>query len=222
MAAAIHATTGWRRNTRRRRWPALAAILGAHGLGFYALLQLGAVRERIAESMPLMVSFIAAPAAPQVQAPPPAPEPVKPGVEQHLIASPRPTQSTMQAPPQPVQEAPIADAEPTPPASPAPPAPAAAAPVTPPSFVAAYLDNPAPEYPRLSRRLKESGGVLLRVRVGAGGRAEQVELGRSSGYERLDQAALEAVRKWRFVAARQGDQAVAAWVIVPINFTLDQ
>jgi len=217
MAAASYAMGGWRRNTRRRRWPAVAAILGAHVAGLYALTQIGAVREHIAESVPLMVSFIAAPPAPEVQVPPPPPEPVKPRVEQHLIASPRPTSSPMQAPPQPVQEAPMAE-----PAPPVPPAPPAAAPVTPPNFVAAYLDNPAPEYPRLSRRLKESGGVLLHVKVSTEGHAEQVELHKSSGYERLDQAAQEAVRRWRFVPARQADQAVAAWVIVPINFTLDQ
>lgn len=218
MAAVSDAMTGWRRNTRRRRWPAVAAILGAHLLGLYALMQIGAVRERIAEAAPLFVSFIAAPPAPAVKVPPP--EPVKPRVQQHLIASPRPAQSAMQAPPEPAQEAP--PAEPTPSEPPAPPAPAAAAPVTPPNFVAAYLDNPAPEYPRLSRRLRESGGVLLHVLVSSEGHAEQIELHKSSGYERLDQAAQEAVRKWRFVPARQADQAVAAWVIVPINFTLDQ
>jgi protein TonB len=222
MAAVTYSTAGWRGNTRHRRWPAAAAILGAHLAVLFVLLQIGAVRERIAEAAPLIVSFIAAPPAPQLQAPPPKPEPVpvKPRVER-LIASPRPTPSTMQAPPQPVQQEPLAD--PTPPQPPpAPSASAVAAPVTPPSFVAAYLDNPAPDYPRLSRRLKESGGVLLRVLVSPAGRAEKVELNKGSGYERLDQAALEAVHRWRFVPARQGDASVAAWVIVPINFTLDQ
>ncbi|MDE0853533.1 MAG: energy transducer TonB, partial [Nevskia sp.] len=80
----------------------------------------------------------------------------------------------------------------------------------------------APDYPHLSRRLKESGTVLLRVLVSAEGRPGQIELNQSSGYVRLDQAAIEAVRQWRFVAAKQGEQAVSAWVIVPINFQLDQ
>lgn len=217
MAAASYTLGGWRRNTRRRRWPAVAAIFGAHLAGLHALLQIGAVRERIAEAAPLMVSFIAAPPAPEVQAEPPKPKPAMPKLEPHLIASPRPAQSAMQVPPEPVHETPVADAEPAPP-----PAPAAAAPVTPPDFVAAYLDNPAPEYPRLSRRLKESGGVLLRVLVSPQGQAGKVEVSKSSGYERLDQAAQEAVRSWRFVPARQGDQPISAWVIVPINFTLDQ
>lgn len=220
MATAHYGAPGWREQTAQRRWPAVAAIVALHGVGLYAALQIGAVRERIAEAAPMFVSFIAAPPAPQVQAPPPRPEPVRPKVEQHLIASPRPSASPMQAPPAPVHEEPVAD--PTTPTPPAPPAPAVAAPVVPPNFVAAYLDNPKPEYPRISRRLKESGNVLLRVRVSTEGRPETIELHKSSGFERLDQAAQDAVRRWRFVPAKQGDQALAAWVIVPINFTLDQ
>jgi len=218
MAAAHHGAPAWRDRAAPRRWPAIAAILALHGAGLYAALRTGAVRERAAEAAPLLVSFIAAP-PPREQAQPARPEPARAKAEPRLIAAPGPAPSPMQAPPPPPREEPAAAA--APPAPPAPPAPAADAPLTPPNFAAAYLDNPAPEYPRLSRRLKESGRVLLRVRVGAGGRAEQIELGRSSGYERLDQAAQDAVRRWRFAPARQGDQAVAAWVIVPINFQLE-
>lgn len=211
---------GWHHHRRGGRWPAIAAIVALHGIGLYAAMQIGAVRETIEEAAPLFVSFIAAPPAPEVKAPPPRPEPVKPKHEPRLISTPRPSASPMQTPPQPVHEEPVAEV--TPPTPPAPPAPAPAAPITPPNFVAAYLDNPTPEYPRLSRRMKESGTVLLRVRVSPEGRSAQVELNKSSGYERLDQAAVEAVRKWRFVPAKQGEQAVSAWVLVPINFQLEQ
>ncbi|WP_051748177.1 energy transducer TonB [Nevskia soli] len=211
---------GWHHQRRGGRWPAIAAIVALHGLGLYAALQIGAVRETIEEAAPLFVSFIAAPPAPEVKAPPPTPEPLKPKHEPRLISTPQPSASPMQTPPQPVHEEPVAEV--TPPTPPAPPAPAPAAPITPPNFVAAYLDNPTPEYPRLSRRMKESGTVLLRVRVSPEGRSAQVELNQSSGYERLDQAAVEAVRRWRFAPARQGEQAVSAWVLVPINFQLEQ
>ena len=215
---------GWHSRSKGGRWPAIAAIVALHGLGLYAALQIGAVRETLEEAAPLFVSFIAAPPAPEVQAPQPKPEPepepVKPKHEPRLISTPQPSASPMQTPPQPAHEEPVVDT--TPPTPPAPPAPAPAAPITPPNFVAAYLDNPVPEYPRLSRRLKESGTVLLRVRVSPEGRSAQVNLNKSSGYDRLDQSAIEAVRKWRFVPAKQGEQAVAAWVIVPINFQLDQ
>ncbi len=212
--------TGWHSHGQGGRWPAIAAIVALHGLGLYAALQIDAVRETLEEAAPLFVSFIAAPPAPEVQAPPPKPEPIKPKHESRLISTPLPSASPMQTPPQPAHEEPVVDT--TPPTPPAPPAPAPAAPITPPNFVAAYLDNPVPEYPRLSRRLKESGTVLLRVRVSPEGRSAQVNLNKSSGYDRLDQSAIEAVRKWRFVPAKQGEQAVAAWVIVPINFQLDQ
>ena len=85
-----------------------------------------------------------------------------------------------------------------------------------------YLNNPAPAYPPLSRRLREQGTVLLRVHVDADGRATEVEVKSSSGSPRLDQAALLTVRQWRFVPGRLGGQAIAAWVLVPVAFSLSQ
>ncbi|MGH8550853.1 MAG: TonB family protein [Methylococcales bacterium] len=90
-----------------------------------------------------------------------------------------------------------------------------------PSFNAAYLNNPAPEYPAISRRLGEQGLVLLSVKVTADGRADAVAVHTSSGWSRLDQAALKGVQKWRFVPARRGGQAVNASVIVPVRFSIE-
>ena len=89
-----------------------------------------------------------------------------------------------------------------------------------PIFNADYLDNPKPPYPQLSRRYGETGRVLLRVYVSANGRAERVEIATSSGFERLDTAARNAVYAWRFVPARRGSERVAAWVIIPLVFNL--
>jgi protein TonB len=89
------------------------------------------------------------------------------------------------------------------------------------SFDAAYLNNPAPAYPLISRRQGESGKVLLLVQVTPHGTAAQVEIKQSCGFPRLDEAALEAVRKWHFVPARHGDVAVAASVVVPLSFKLN-
>ncbi|MCX7627338.1 MAG: energy transducer TonB [Methylophilaceae bacterium] len=89
-----------------------------------------------------------------------------------------------------------------------------------PRFDADYLDNPAPGYPSLSRKLREEGLVLLRVRVDATGQPVQVSLHQSSGFERLDERALQTVKRWKFVPAKRGGQAVEAWVIVPILFSL--
>jgi protein TonB len=88
-------------------------------------------------------------------------------------------------------------------------------------FDADYLNNPKPVYPPISRRLGEAGKVVLRVHVDAGGKALEVAVKNSSGYLRLDAIAREAVTQWRFVPARRGESAVAAWVLVPIVFSLE-
>ena len=89
-----------------------------------------------------------------------------------------------------------------------------------PSFVAAYLSNPPPDYPSTSKRMREQGRVLLRVLVSREGRPLAVDIEKSSGYGRLDAAALDAVRRWKFVPARQGDEPVEAAVLVPLDFAL--
>jgi protein TonB len=172
--------------------------------------------------------------APQPPKPRPQPAPKKP------LAAPQPVTEARTAitreeapPPAPVASAP-APASPAPAPPPAPrtlasaAAPSAAAnhgasraTVTAARFDAAYLNNPPPAYPALSRRMREQGRVLLRVLVTADGRAGRIELSESSGSSRLDAAAEAAVARWRFVPARQGDRDVDAWVIVPIVFKLE-
>jgi protein TonB len=93
-------------------------------------------------------------------------------------------------------------------------------PLSAPEFLAAYLHNPKPPYPISARRNGESGTVRLKVLVTSEGAAGKVELERSSGFDALDQAALETVKRWRFVPARRGDEAVDRWVTVPIDFRL--
>ena len=85
-------------------------------------------------------------------------------------------------------------------------------------FDADYLHNPAPQYPSQSRRLKEEGTVLLLVQVSAEGSPVSIQIRQSSGFERLDEAGLQAVRQWRFVPAKRGNEAIASSVIVPIQF----
>lgn len=120
-----------------------------------------------------------------------------------------------------LQELPPVDTASAPNQAPSAPAAEPSSPITPPNFNVAYLDNPPPVYPAISRRMGEGGTVLLRVYVSGGGHAEKVEIKASSGSQRLDGAAMEAVRQWQFVPAKQGDQAVSAWVLVPISFNLE-
>ncbi|MDP2881955.1 MAG: energy transducer TonB [Azonexus sp.] len=96
-----------------------------------------------------------------------------------------------------------------------------AAPVAAARFDAAYLNNPEPKYPPLSRRLGEEGKVLLKVRVTVDGQPSAVDLEKTSSFERLDEAARQAVARWRFVPAKRGNEAIEATVIVPVVFRLD-
>lgn len=226
----------------------LVLALLLHAVVLAAILTHPAVRSAVAPVTPIMVSFvarepaIAPPAAaapapalpvptPKVRQPPrrveperlvsmaPAPAPAAPSVAEP--APNVPAAARAEPAPAPSVQA-LARAEPERPsaASASAPAPAPAA-VSAPRFDAAYLQNPAPVYPALSRRMKEQGKVMLRVHVSPNGAADQVELRDSSGSVRLDTAALETVKRWRFLPARQGEQSVPAWVLVPISFYLE-
>ena len=83
-----------------------------------------------------------------------------------------------------------------------------------------YDRNPSPDYPRRARQLGFEGTVLLDVAVNAGGGVDAVAVAASSGYAILDEAALNAVKKWRFTPARRGGMPVAARVQVPVRFAL--
>lgn len=85
-----------------------------------------------------------------------------------------------------------------------------------------YLHNPKPAYPPTSRRLGEQGKVVLRVLIGVDGRAQDASVLASSGYDRLDRAALEAARQWRYVPGKRGGVPEPMWVKVPIAFDLSE
>jgi len=84
-----------------------------------------------------------------------------------------------------------------------------------------YSQTPLPDYPRLAKLRGWEGVTILRVEVREDGRVGRVELARSSGYPVLDEAAMKAVRAWRFEPARRGGAAVACVIEVPIRFKLD-
>lgn len=210
----------------------IAIVVLAH-VGVLALLM---APSRLKQTEPSVVSvrMIAAQAMPMA-----APEPAKPQPRPKITPKPKPI---------PVKQAPVLAAAPisTAPAiteapivipAPAHPSPAPVAvqsgatqasakpagepaPFVQARFDAGYLQNPAPTYPAISRRLGEEGRVMLRVFVENNGLPSKLEIRTSSGSSRLDQSALEAVQRWKFVPARRGDEAVAAWVVVPIVFNL--
>ncbi len=207
-----------------QRWPFVIAVVLVHAFLIGALLSIK--YQRVERPRPVTTMVTLLPEA----GPPPSSKAVepKPAAEARPeIRGPQPVVQTNPAPlPLAVTSQPVAPAPPStqaPAATPTPaPAPVAGpeAPVTAPSFSAKHLDNPPPRYPTESRRAREEGTVILKVLVSPDGRPEDIQVSKSSGYERLDKAALSAVRKWRFVPARQADAAVSAWVTFPIPFSL--
>jgi protein TonB len=77
-----------------------------------------------------------------------------------------------------------------------------------------------PSYPSSAKRLGIQGTTLLRVHVLEDGRVGAIDVEQSAGHPDLDQAATEAVRRWRFEPARRGEQAVAMWVRLPVEFRI--
>lgn len=207
----------------------VAAIVAAHAAGAWGLMQIGAVREAVREAAPMFVDLIAPPApqAPPVPPPPQPPQPIPkkaPPPVPVIAAAPSPAPSPFTVPAPPPEPVVIAPSPPAPPvmaavpASPAPPAP----PKVLPASAVQYLDTPAPEYPRLSRRNLEAGRVVVRVFIDEAGAPRQVQVGKSSGFERLDAAALAAVLKFRFRPPTENGQPVSGWTHVPIDFGLER
>jgi protein TonB len=108
--------------------------------------------------------------------------------------------------------------------------PDAGTPVTPAAVALAPGDQPVPlsgqtpppRYPAEALRRGQSGTVLVRVEVDATGAPAGVALVQRSGSRDLDRAAMEAVRKWRFMPAQRDGQAVAASLVIPIDFKADE
>jgi periplasmic protein TonB len=177
----------------------LAAVLGAHATALFAALYWVHSAPPAEEPKVLTVSMLtqqAEPVKPPEPLPPspPPPKPVEKPKPKPLLTSPKPT--------------PVAD-------------PIIAAP-EPPRFDMAYLQNPAPAYPAMSKRLHEEGTAVLRVLVSESGEALSVEVDKSSGYSRLDDAARRAVQRWKFSPSRLGDKPVRGIAMVPIVFSLSR
>jgi protein TonB len=77
-----------------------------------------------------------------------------------------------------------------------------------------------PAYPASARRLGIQGTTTLRLHVAADGRVGEIVVEQSAGHPDLDQAAADAVKRWRFEPARRGQEAVAMWVLLPVEFHL--
>lgn len=217
--------------------PLAKRSVGAGAVGLHvaavAWLVIGTPMEpaQVGEPRTLQVEWIAAPAPPAppvTQPPPPVPQPAPAQPPRPTVVStPRPTPAPapfVAPPPEPVAPAPAVAAAPAPhapPAPPAPPPPPPAAPRTVSVSEISFLTPPQLDYPLASRRAREQGQARVRVLVDAQGRPQQMELLRSTGSTRLDEAALAAVRATRFKPYMENGVAQAVRVVMPLDFELE-
>ena len=198
-----------------RKWlPALGLVIVLHVAVWWGYTHF---KDEIVPPRPLPVVQVSLltpsiPLEPRVVPPKPLPQ----KIERQSKAQPQ-LQPVQPVAERAVQQAPAVASPPVPVAAPPAPEPV----VEPPRFNADYLSNPPPAYPLSVRRRGIEGTVLVRAEVAASGECLRAELKKTSGHGLLDQAALEAVKKWRFVPAKRGSQAVVAWVEVPITFKLE-
>jgi len=187
-----------------------AMVVAAHVAVIYAV----AVSLGVIETPPIMEPLKAV----MIETPPPEPEKYVPPETPPVAAPP-----TMEVPlPEvPVIAPPVETAVTIPPPSETSPAPSPA-PAVGETKSLQVTRRIEPVYPPASRRMDEHGTVTLRIYVDERGRPREVEVAKSSGFARLDEAAVIAVKRWVFAPAMKDSQAVATWTRVNVVFELKQ
>ena len=223
-----------------RKFAIVGSVLLLHAMALWAL-QSGLLTRAVEVVTPVQVLAASVPVpaspapAPKAAVEPPkqipkttqpvmepsraAPPPVVSATPANATATATPLAASAEGPPS--VAAPVGVSVPQGGAQPAPSVANTAARVELPSSDADYLHNPKPEYPRMSRQRNEQGKVVVNVFIGTDGLAQKAEIKASSGFERLDAAALATVKAWRYVPGKRGGVAEAMWFAVPINFVME-
>jgi protein TonB len=169
----------------------------------------------------LFVNFIAPPPPKRHEEPKPPPSPKPKPIEipqprQIVAETPVVAPADHVAPPPPPSPAPVIAAPPAPPAPPKPAEPVMLGG----ELAVACPERAPPRYPHHSRRLGEEGAVVLRVELTEHGTVDIARIHSSSGFARLDEAALGAVKTWRCTPPTRNGQPVRAVALQPFNFVL--
>ena len=204
---------------RRANLPAIATIVAVHAALLTGLVMFDVIPlHRAPPPTPLVIELLRETPPPPaiVQAKPVDPPIVAPAP---MVRMPPPPVAVVETAPPVVQTpvvvavvAPVAVATPTPAPS--------TGPVDHPDVLPQTLSRAELRYPTESRRQKEQGTVVLQVLITTGGTVADIKVRQSSGFDRLDDAALASVRRWRFRAALKDGQAVMAWGVVAIPFQI--
>lgn len=207
----------------------LLFVLALHGMLLYAGMRYKLIPPP-QEAVTIFVNLINPPPPKKDEERPEQPKPIPP--QKVKLVKPRPVEQPKPAPVL-VAEAPVVSAsEPVaPPPEPvieAPPEPEPVVPPSPPAPVVMQSElslscpqRAMPNYPAASRRSNEQGRVVLRVELDETGRITLVRVAESSGFKRLDEACLEAVRSWRCNAAIRDGKAVRGIAMQPFDFILE-
>ena len=222
-AAVPHMAAGRYGESGRSRWPAIVLAVGIHLALAPALLSLGYQAVKRHEASLTAINLSPPP-------PPPASPPAEPKAQTLQTAvQPVPVTTAVPIPrpviamvPTAVPQVPMASvaAPKAAVAAPAPTPPAPPSTVTSDALGTRMISGSPPRYPVESRRKKEQGTVELLLVLGTDGRVETITVTRSSGFDRLDDAALSAVRRWRWAPTLRDGAAVKVRGIVEIPFML--
>jgi protein TonB len=207
---------------RQLNWPAIIVTTALHAAAFAAALLVGfqVVAKKEAPPRLTVVNLTPPPPPPSAATPPPARPDIVAPIPPLLIAHNPPPMATTPDP-APTQPSPVSSVV----GSPAVSVPVVAAP-SPPSVVqdsalgAKMVSGAPPRYPMESRRHHEQGTVVLSVTLGIDGKVSSIAVSQSSGFSRLDDAALSAVRKWRWTPITRDGKPVMVRGMVEIPFVL--
>jgi periplasmic protein TonB len=195
---------------RGARTSAAAVVIAGHAAVIYALAVTMGVVEAPPIVEPIKAVFIdSPPVEPEPYVPPETP----PVAQQPVVDVPLPDIPPIPTPVETITVPPVTEVPPS------------TEPSTPAVIDAKSLSvtrRVEPIYPPASRRLDEHGAVRLKVLVDETGRPREVQVAKSSGFDRLDQAAVAAVRRWQFSPAMQESRAVTAWTQVNVVFQLNR
>lgn len=197
----------------------LAFVLVLHGAGLYGLWRYKIIPTPD-EAVALMVNFINPPAPENPKPPePPKPRPVEPPPPEHIHLA---VETPVVLPDEPAVYVPLPE-----PVVIAPPPPPQVTLPSEPVMLANELsvmctNRTAPYYPLASKRLNEQGKVVLRVELGEDGKVANATVKSSSGFARLDEAALTAIKTWRCKPPVRNGVTVRAAALQAFNFSLSE
>lgn len=201
--------------------PVIMFIILAHAALIFILVQ---ARQHVMRHKEVRLSVVnlmpPPPPPPADEAPPPPPskpEIVAPTPVVHVPVTPPPVATTPVA----VPATPRTVNVDAPPVS-APPAAAIPSTVQGGDLSAQMVAGSPPRYPVESRRKREQGTVLLSLTLGIDGAVDSISVSKSSGFSRLDHAALDAVRKWRWRPVIRNGQPVRVSGVVEIPFVIQE